>query len=123
VNAKLVIRADQMNAFRRRLEADLAQRLAANLVLQHPDHTSGISAEALAELTTSAIAAGRTHGIVAEEHLLHFLEFFLHHGPLFGDPGITPWAARILQLTDLAPEEKLILLDAHELFGEGRRPA
>lgn len=123
MNAKLVIRAEQMNAFRRRLATGLAGRLTASLALHYPEHTAGMTADSLAQLASTAIATGRMHGIVAEEHLLHFLEFFLHHSPQFGDPIITPWAARILQLPDLTPEEKLTLLDAHELFGEGRRPA
>lgn len=108
----LVIRAEQMNAFRLQLTADLAKRLLARLAEIYPDQPA-------AALVDTAIAGARAYGITAEDHIFQYLEFVLH----YGDPRDTKWACEILQQPDLSAEEKLRLLDGCVLFGMGRASA
>jgi hypothetical protein len=123
VNPKLVIRAEQMDAFRRQLTAGLARRLLTRLVLLYPEHTAAQSPSDLTTLIDAAITDARAYGIVSEDHLLHYLEFVLHYGPQFNDPQATPWASEILRQPNLTPAEKLRLLDGYELFGQGHPSA
>ncbi|MBL8178402.1 MAG: hypothetical protein JNK48_27255 [Bryobacterales bacterium] len=118
----LVIRAEQMNAFRRQLTADMARRLRDAISHQSPDLVAQWPAAALPALIDKAIATAHRHGIVAEDHLLHFLELVLQYGPQFGAKEATPWAWNILHHPSLTPDEKLRLLDGYSLFGDGRTP-
>ncbi|MFN7935040.1 MAG: hypothetical protein U0R19_17050 [Bryobacteraceae bacterium] len=119
MNLPLVIRAEQMEAFRRQLTTGLAARLLAGIERLYP----GQACAALSPHIEAAIAAARACGIVSEEHLLHYLEFVLHYGPGFPDAQSTPWACEILRQTDLTAEEKLRRLDGYELFEMGRTSA
>jgi hypothetical protein len=118
----LVIRKEQLEAFRQSLTEDLRRRLVAHLRSACPAETAALTDEALAGLVDAERTRAREFAIVSEPDLRRYLEFALAHGSAFDMQPETAWAGEILRRRDLEGHEKLNLLDEHQLFSDRGRP-
>ena len=116
----LVIRAGQMEAFRRLRSAELADRLLLYLTRERPAEAARRADPELLTLVQVAIARARRWGIVAERDLQRFLDLVLRYGPQFGDRQSTPWAVEVLEHPELYADQKLNLLEGYALYGASR---
>jgi hypothetical protein len=122
VTAVLVIRKEQLEAFRRSLADDLLRRVASDLRRACPLETASLTGDALQTLIEAGRERAREFEIVAEEDLRRYLEFTLRHGTGFEVQPETAWAVEILRRRDLEPHERLNALDEYQLFAGRRRP-
>lgn len=120
MTAVLVIRKEQLEAFRRSLADDLLRRVATDLRRACPLETASLTGDALRTLIEAGRERAREFEIVAEADLRRYLEFTLRTG--FEDQPETAWAVEILRRRDLEPHEKLNALDEYQLFAGRRRP-
>jgi hypothetical protein len=117
----LTIRRAQLDAFRQSLTDRLYLRLVRDLRRLCLARASALSDEELKAFCAREVPAARTRAIIAEDDLLRYLVFVLRYGPGFGEGEDSAWAGAILRRADLAPHEKLNLLDEYERFGQRNR--
>jgi hypothetical protein len=118
----LVVRRQQLEAFRRSLTEGLLRRLATDLRRACPIETAAVPGDALRILIEAAMKRAKEFEIVAEADIRRYLPFVFRHGAAFDVQPETAWAVQILRRRDLEPHEKLNALEEYQLFASRRRP-
>jgi hypothetical protein len=107
----LVIRSQQMDAFRESSQTAFVERLAARLRRGVADRVSSLSAPELHAFVRRGIARAAELGIRIEWDVCRFVTYRARWGEDFEDRTATAWAGAILQDADLNGTAKMDLID------------
>src|SRR5258708_10518668 len=117
----LKIRSQQMEAFRRQRADELPINIKAYLREKCPQETGTMDEPAMDALVASGMAAAANCKIESEWDLCRFCWMELLHGPEFHEKQ--EWAKVILTDRDIAPDERVNLLEQHHLSSQAAAAA
>ena len=106
-----VIRGDQMKAFGAAQEKACAERAAAYLRTQFPDHCSALGETRVAESVAIALSKREEHRFDTEEMLLLYLDVMYLLSFDFDTSDAYPWAKALLSDPDLGAPTRLTMLN------------
>ncbi len=112
----LVIRNQQMQAFREAALTDFVKRMAAHLRQACPEPTRKLAEPELHGRIRAGIEKAEKFGVTDENDVRRYLEYVAELGPEFPDAPGHAWAAEILKIQDLSGTKKMNRIDDHHLF-------
>jgi hypothetical protein len=118
----LTLRQEQLDAFAQSARQAFIDRMSAHLRSGFFPSIAGLDDAALVEFIEHGMAAAPRYGMEAEEHVRYYIESMAIYGKALDTAPETAWAGRILRDPQLSGVEKVVRMNAYELF-ELRMPA
>lgn len=104
----MVIRHEQIEAFREPMARDLNRRMCARLRSRFRDPLARTNEEELAQMVNKGIDKSNEYGIKLESDIGRFLDFIVEYGSEF---DAKPWARPILTDANLSGSRKMDIID------------
>jgi hypothetical protein len=101
----LLIRNEQMQAFRKTLRQRFEDRLLHHLLRRHPEYCAAKGVEAVKASITQGIDSAFAYGLGSEENISDYVEIMIRIGDDFDTRW--PWASKVLSETALKPAVKM----------------
>jgi hypothetical protein len=117
----MIIRDEQLDAFRAARAASFEQRLFLHLHKYFPERCAVMGGEAVRHSIRRGVARARSYGIICERDVARFLNHVYFLGPDFDTDPKYPWAQDILRDPAIPPSSKMQRLSSRTAGEMARR--
>jgi hypothetical protein len=114
----LVIRQEQIDAFKGHMIAEFVERMVVHLPQTFPEQLHAMPEPELHSLVHQGIEKADGYGVVLETDVQRYLECMVMLNPKFDTTPETEWAGKILNDGTLTGTQKMDSIDNHMIFSQ-----